>query len=83
MGLVMGAKHPELAKKFLDWASTERMQKIYEESKINLIPSNPNVKVSNPMLDMSNINILPLDIQWAGENRERLVERWVNEVLQQ
>ncbi|MDK2783283.1 MAG: iron(III) transport system substrate-binding protein [Thermococcaceae archaeon] len=83
MGLVSGAKHPELAKMFLDWASTERMQKIYEESKINLIPSNPNVKISNPMLNMSKINILPLDIQWAGENRERLVERWVNEVLQQ
>ncbi|MDD2207682.1 MAG: ABC transporter substrate-binding protein, partial [Aminobacterium sp.] len=67
--------------KFLDWASTERMQRIYEESQINLIPSNPNVKISNPGLDMSKVNVLPLDIKWAGENRERLVERWINEVL--
>lgn len=81
MALVSGAKHPDLAKKFLDWASTERMQRIYEESQINLIPSNPNVKISNPGLDMSKVNVLPLDIKWAGENRERLVERWINEVL--
>ena len=81
MALVKGARQPELAKKFLDWASTARMQQIYETSKINLIPSNPNVKVINPGLDVSKVKILPLDLKWAGANRERLVERWVNEVL--
>ena len=81
MALVKGAKQPELAKKFLDWASTERMQRIYEKSQINLIPSNPEVQISNPGLDMSKVNVLPLDIKWAGENRDRLVERWVDEVL--
>ncbi|WP_350449553.1 ABC transporter substrate-binding protein [Aminobacterium mobile] len=81
MALVKGAKNPDLAKKFLDWASTERMQRIYEGSQINLIPSNPDVKISNPGLDMSKVNVLPLDIKWAGDNRDRLVERWINEVL--
>jgi iron(III) transport system substrate-binding protein len=81
MALVRGAKQPEIARKFLDWASTERMQRIYEESKINLIPSNPDVKVSNPGLDMSRVKMLPLDLKWAGENRDRLVERWVDEAL--
>jgi len=82
MGLVKGAKHPDLAKKFLDWASTERMQKLYEENDINLIPSNPNVPVFDPALDISKIKVLPLDVEWAGKNRDRLVERWINEVLQ-
>lgn len=82
MGLVKGAKHPDLAKKFLDWASTERMQKLYEENDINLIPSNPNVPVFDPALDMSKIKVLSLDVEWAGKNRDRLVERWINEVLQ-
>ena len=81
MALVKGARQPELAKKFLDWASTERMQRIYETSRINLIPSNPGVKVTSPGLDLSKVKILPLDLEWAGKNRERLVERWVNEVL--
>ncbi|WP_213697968.1 ABC transporter substrate-binding protein [Acetomicrobium sp.] len=82
MGLVRGAKHLDLAKRFLDWASTERMQKLYEENDINLIPSNPNVPVSDPALDISKIKVLPLDVEWAGKNRDRLVERWINEVLQ-
>lgn len=82
MGLVKGAKHPDLAKKFLDWASTERMQKLYEENDINLIPSNPKVPISDPALDISKIKVLPLDVEWAGKNRDRLVERWINEVLQ-
>ena len=82
MGLVKGAKHPDLAKRFLDWASTERMQKLYEENDINLIPSNPKVPISDPALDISKIKVLPLDVEWAGKNRDRLVERWINEVLQ-
>lgn len=82
MGLVRGAKHLDLAKRFLDWASAERMQKLYEENDINLIPSNPNVPVSDPALDISKIKVLPLDVEWAGKNRDRLVERWINEVLQ-
>lgn len=82
MGLVRGAKHLDLAKRFLDWASTERMQKLYEENDINLIPSNPNVPVSDPALDISKIKVLPLDVEWAGKNRDRLVERWINEILQ-
>ncbi len=81
MALVKGARQPELAKRFLDWASTERMQRIYETSRINLIPTNPNVKVVNPGLDLSKVKLLPLDLEWAGRNRQRLVERWVNEVL--
>jgi len=81
MALVNGAKQPEIAKKFLDWASTARMQRIYEAGRINLIPSNPEVKVTNPGLDMSKVKVLPLDLKWAGENRDRLVERWINEVL--
>jgi len=82
MGLIRGAKHLDLAKRFLDWASTERMQKLYEENDINLIPSNPNVPISDPALDISKIKVLPLDVEWAGKNRDRLVERWINEVLQ-
>ena len=67
MGFIKGAKHPELAKKFLDWASTERMQKLYEENGINLIPSNPHVPVSDPALDISKIEILPLDVRVGGQ----------------
>lgn len=81
MALVAGAKDPALGREFLDWASSSRMQKLYGENQINLIPTNPDVPPATAELDISSIKILPMDIVWAGENRERLVTRWVEEVV--
>ena len=81
MGLIKGAKNSATAKKFLDWAAGPGMQRIYEEKKINLIPTHPEVRTANPALDMKDVHLLDLDIEWSGENRKRLVERWVKEIL--
>lgn len=81
MGLVKGAKNPELAKRFLDWAASPDMQRLYEREKINLIPTHPEVTLENPSLDMKNVKLLELDIEWSGNERQRLVERWVNEIV--
>lgn len=81
MGLIRGAKNPELGRKFLDWASGPSMQRLYEEKKIHLIPTHPDVKTKNPALDMSGVKLLDLDIEWSGEHRMRLVDRWVNEIV--
>jgi len=81
MGLVKGAKNPELARKFLDWAAGPDMQRIYERERINLIPTHPDVKLENPALDMKDVKLLELDIDWSGRDRTRLVERWVNEIV--
>ncbi len=81
MGLVKGAKNPELARKFLDWAAGPDMQRIYERERINLIPTQPDVKLENPAIDMKDVKLLELDIDWSGRERTRLVERWVNEIV--
>lgn len=81
MGLIKGAKNPGLGKKFLDWAAGPAMQRIYEEKKIHLIPTHPKVKLRNPSLDMIGVKLLDLDIEWSGEHRMRLVDRWVNEIV--
>ena len=81
MGLVKGAKNPELAKRFLDWAASPDMQRLYEREKINLIPTHPEVTLENPSLDMKNVTLQELDIEGAGKERQRLVERWVNEIV--
>jgi dipeptidase len=74
-------RDPELAKKFLDWAAGENMQQLYEKHKINFIPTNPSVKVTEPALDMSKVKLIEVDILKAGQERKRLVDRWVNEVI--
>ncbi len=81
MAMIKGAKQPELAKKFLDWASTADMQKLYETNKIFFIPTNPDVKVTDPALDMSKVKFVEVDILKAGKDRQHLVDRWINEVI--
>lgn len=81
MALIKGAKQPALAKKFLDWASTADMQKLYEANKINFIPTNPDVKVTDPALDMTKVKMFEVDIVKAGKDRQRLVDRWINQVV--
>ena len=57
------------------------MQRLYEREKINMIPTHPEVTLENPSLDMKNVKLLELDIEWSGKERQRLVERWVNEIV--
>lgn len=82
-GILKGAKNVDLAKKLLDWASTKRLGEVMMAEKINYIPTRPDVKVSNPALDMSQVKLIDTDIAWKGKNREAFVERFVNEVIQQ
>ncbi len=52
------------------------------DNKINYIPTRPDVVVTNPALDMSKVKLLETSVAWKGANRERLVQRWIDEVIQ-
>ncbi len=81
MAMIKGSKQPELAKQFLDWASSQNMQNLYETKKLNYVPADPTIKLSDPAMDVSKVNLIEVDIAKAGEDRERLVQRWINEVI--
>jgi len=66
----------------MDWASSKRLGQVMVDNLINYIPTRTDVVVTNPALDMSQVNLLDADIAWKGENRDRLVERWIDEVIQ-
>jgi len=82
-GILKGAKNMEAAKKLMDWASTRRLGEVMVAEKINYIPTRPDVKVTNPALDMSSVTLIETDIAWKGKNRQAYVERWIDEVVQQ
>jgi len=82
IALVKGAKSPELGKKLIDWASSSAMQKLYAPHKINFVPAHPEVAVEPSLAEvLKGAKIFPIDDAYAGANRKRIVERWVNEVL--
>jgi iron(III) transport system substrate-binding protein len=82
IALLKGAKNPELGKKLINWATSPAMQNLYSKYKINFVPAHPDVKIEPGLAEvLKGANIFPIDEAWAGQNRKRVVERWVNEVL--
>ncbi len=82
IALVKGARNPELGKKLIEWAVTPAMQNLYAQRKINFVPAHPDVKTEAGLAALlKEAKVIAIDEAWAGENRKRMVERWVNEVL--
>jgi iron(III) transport system substrate-binding protein len=83
IALLKGAKNPELGKKLIDWATSPAMQSLYAKYKINFVPAHPDVKVEESLAKvLEAANLFPIDSKFAGENRKRMVNKWVENVLQ-
>jgi len=82
IALIKGAKNPELGKKLIDWASSPAMQNQFAKYKVNFVPAHPDVKIEPSLAEvLKGAKIFPIDAEYAGANRKRIVDRWVAEVL--
>jgi iron(III) transport system substrate-binding protein len=82
IALIKGAKNPEAAKKLIDFATSPAMQSKLAENKVNFVPANPEVQTEPSLAEvLKGAKIIPIDDEYAGANRKRIVERWVKEVL--
>lgn len=75
------AKNMDAAKKFVDWATSKKFLTSSLQIKINYVPTRSDVKTSNPLLDLSKINMKDVDVAWKGEKRKEYTNRWINEVI--
>src|SRR4249920_2040724 len=82
IALIKGARNPEGGKKLIDFATSAAMQSKLSEHKVNFVPASPDVK-TDPALAavLAGATIFPIDDDYAGANRKRIVERWIKEVL--
>ena len=82
IALIKGAKNPEQAKKLIDWATSPAMQSLFAKYKINFVPAHPDVALEPSLAEvLKGAKIFPIDADYAGANRKRVVDRWVAEVL--
>ncbi|MCE7878571.1 MAG: extracellular solute-binding protein [Betaproteobacteria bacterium PRO3] len=82
IALIKGAKNPELGKKLIDWATSPAMQGQFAKYKINFVPAHPDVALEPSLAAvLKGANIFPIDAEFAGKNRKRIVDRWIAEVL--
>jgi iron(III) transport system substrate-binding protein len=82
IALIKGAKHPDEAKKLIDWATSAQMQGLFAKHKINFVPADPDVKIEPSLAAvLKGAKIFPIDDKYAGPNRKHMVDRWVAEIL--
>jgi len=81
VSILKGARHMEASQKLLDWLVSKAGQDVLTKADTFFYPVNPDALLSEGMPDFSTLKTISFDVAWAGSNKERLVERWVNEVL--
>ncbi|GAB1825792.1 ABC transporter substrate-binding protein [Turicimonas sp. TL08] len=81
VGLVRGAKHPEEAKKFIEWASSPKFADFILKNNIKYVPTRTDAVITDPVLNLKNIKALDVPLSWKGEKRKELTDEWINQVL--
>ena len=82
IALIKGAKNAAAGKRLIDWATSPAMQSLFAKYKINFVPAHPDVAVEPSLAEvLKDAKIFPIDSDYAGANRGRIVNRWINEVL--
>jgi iron(III) transport system substrate-binding protein len=75
-GLMKGAKNPEGAKRFLDWAISDEAMNLY--AKYFAVVAKPGFPVPEGMPQDTPERLFPMDFQWSSDNRDALLEEWTN-----
>ena len=82
IALVKGAKNRELATRFIDWTFSKEMQDLLDKNDVYMLPTLPGASIDAAVETlMKEAKLLPVDLEWVGKNRKRLVDRWVNETI--
>lgn len=80
ISLIKGGKQMEAAKKLYDWALTERAAILLAST--NVVPI-IDVPLAQGAVPISAVNVIDQNDIWAASQKERLVEKWNNEVFRQ
>ncbi|GAA0714121.1 ABC transporter substrate-binding protein [Dactylosporangium roseum] len=82
VALVKGAKNSVSGKKFVDWSLTTEAQEVGPTVKSYQFPTNPNAKVSDKVVNLSDIKLVEYDAVKAGSAKSTLTKRFDAEVAQ-
>ncbi|MGM8213426.1 ABC transporter substrate-binding protein [Virgibacillus sp. W0430] len=81
VGIIKGAPNLEAAKRFVDWVLTKDAQEIGKYVGNYQLLTNNNAISPPEALINKELNLIPYDHNWSGLNRERLLKRWREDVL--
>ena len=81
ISILKGAPHLELAKKLVDWAITVPGQNAITDANTYFFPVHPKARLAKGLPSFDEVPAINYDAVWAGKEKKRLVDRWINEVL--
>jgi iron(III) transport system substrate-binding protein len=82
MSIIKGARNPEAAKKFYEWALTPQAQQFGAATKQFQLPSNKGTPVDPRVPDFKKIKFIDYDYAKYGASaeRRRLISKWEKDV---
>ena len=80
ISLIKGAKEPEEARIFIDWAYSDEAQSLFQD--VFYLPVNPNAPIAEGGIPLSEINLIEYDAITVGENKEAYVTAWRDRIGQ-
>ncbi|CAN5748526.1 ABC transporter substrate-binding protein [soil metagenome] len=83
MSILRGANNLEEAQTLVDWMTSEVGQGQLSAVRTYFLPIRGDVSAGEGIPSLDEINLISYDGGFAAENRTRLVDRWVEEVLGQ
>lgn len=83
MSVLKGAANVDDAHKLVDWMTSAEGQAALSASKTYFMPIRGDVAAGEGIPSIEDIKLISYDPVFASENRERLVDRWTEEVLGQ
>jgi len=81
VSILKGAKNLEAAQSLIDWLSSVKGQNVMTEKQTFFYPVIAGAQLGAGMPEFESLKTIDVDPLWAGEQKKRLVERWVQEVL--
>jgi len=76
VSMIEGGPDQEIAKAFIDFVLRPENQVIADEVGYHVIHTQPDAKNSEKLNSLGEIKLIQYDFEWAGSNRNRLVEEW-------
>ena len=78
MAILKGAKHPQAARLWYDWALTPEAQALGPTYAAYQAPTVKGVELSHP--ELLEVNLIDYDFIWAGEHKQEFVDKCTNEI---
>lgn len=76
--MVKGAKHPDLAKLWIDWALTPAAQELGPKYNAFQAPTVIGAEASRP--ELLDVNLIDYDFDYCGSNKKAFIDRFTNEI---